>query len=99
MFFFFFFFKQKTAYEIHLHCACCDGEHPLLLRVHFDRGPEHKQSIAKSLPEGSVPPQLLALRSEERCVGEGRESVECRSRIYNHVCALYVIISMRARSI
>jgi len=50
------------SYEIHIHCVGCDGEHPLLTTVHLDCGPDHKQSIAESFPEGSVPPQLLAIR-------------------------------------
>jgi len=50
------------AYEIYIHCACCDREHPLLVRVHLQYGPERKQSIAESFPEGSVPPQLSAMR-------------------------------------
>jgi hypothetical protein len=62
------------AYEIYIHCACCEREHPLLLRVHLDRGPEHKQSIAKSFPEGSVPPQLLAIRGRNAlCLKTGKK--------------------------
>jgi hypothetical protein len=39
-------------YEIHIHCACCNGEHRLLMKVHLAHGPDHKQSIAKSFPDG-----------------------------------------------
>ena len=61
------------AYEIYIHCACCDGEHPLLVRVHLDHGPDHKQSIAESFPEGSVPPQLLAIRGRSAlCLKTGK---------------------------
>ena len=62
------------AYEIHIHCVCCDGEHPLLMRVHLDHGPDRKQSIADSFPEGSVPPQLLAIRGHEAlCLKTGKK--------------------------
>ena len=66
--------KFMPAYEICVHCACCDSEHPLPLRVHLDRGPAHKQSIAESFPEGSVPPQLLAIRGRNAlCLKTGKK--------------------------
>jgi len=49
-------------YEIYIHWAGCDGEHRLLMKVHLAHGPNHKQSIAKSFPDGIVPPQLLGIR-------------------------------------
>ena len=62
------------AYEIYIHCACCDGEHPLLVRVHLDHGPDQKQSIAESFAEGSVPPQLLAIRGRDAlCLKTGKK--------------------------
>ena len=62
------------AYKIYIHCTCCDGEHPLLVRVHLDHGPDHKQSIAESFPEGSVPPQLLAIRGRSAlCLKTGKK--------------------------
>lgn len=62
------------AYEIYVHCTCCDGEHPLLVRVHLDHGPDHKQSIAESFPEDSVPPQLLAIRGRSAlCLKTGKK--------------------------
>ena len=62
------------AYEIYIHCACCDGEHPLLVKVHLEHGPEHKQSIAESFPEGSVPPQLSAMRGRNvLCLKTGKK--------------------------
>jgi hypothetical protein len=62
------------AYEIHIHCACCQGEHPLLMKVHLAHGPDHKQSIAESFPGGSVPPQLLTIRGRNAlCLKTGKK--------------------------
>jgi hypothetical protein len=61
-------------YEIHIHCACCNGEHRLLMKVHLAHGPDHKQSIAKSFPDGIVPPQLLAIRGRNAlCLKTGNK--------------------------
>jgi hypothetical protein len=62
------------GYEIHIHCACCNGEHRLLMKVHLDQGPDHKQSIAKSFPDGVVPSQLLAIRGRNAlCLKTGKK--------------------------
>jgi hypothetical protein len=62
------------AYEIYIHCACCNGEHRLLMKVHLDHGPDHKQSIAESFPGGSMPPQLLAIRGHNAlCLKTGKK--------------------------
>ena len=63
-----------TEYEIYIHWACCDGEHRLLMKVHLDHGPDHKQSIAKTFPDGIVPPQLLAIQGRNAlCLKTGKK--------------------------
>jgi hypothetical protein len=62
------------AYEIYIDCIYCDAEHPLLLKVHLEHGPDRKHSIAKSFPEGAVPPQLLAIRGRNAlCLKTGKK--------------------------
>jgi len=62
------------AYEIHIRCGCCNGEHRLLMKVHLAHGPDHKQSITESFPEGSLPPQLLAIRERNAlCLKTGKK--------------------------
>ena len=75
------------SYEIHIHCVGCDGEHPLLTRVHLDCVPDHKQSIAESFPEGSVPPQLLAIRGAVLALSlkTGKNVVDSATRVSNEV--------------
>ena len=72
------------AYEIYIHCACCNGEHRLLMKVHLDHGPDHKQSIAESFPGGSMPPQLLAIRGRNAlCLKTGKKiKVENNDEIF-----------------
>ena len=62
------------GYEIHIQCACCNGEHRLLMKVHLDHGPDHKQSVAKTFPDGIVPPQLLAIQGRNAlCLKTGKK--------------------------
>ena len=44
------------------------------MRVHLAHGPNHKQSIAESFPEGFLPPQLLAIRGRTAlCLKTGKK--------------------------
>jgi hypothetical protein len=61
------------AYEIFVHCNDCGREHPLLMKIHLDHGPERKQSIAESFPGRSMPPQVMALKGHKAlCLRTGR---------------------------
>lgn len=62
------------AYEIYVHCIDCGGEHPLLVRIYLDDGPDRKQSIAESFRGRSVPPQVLAVLGHNAlCLKTGRK--------------------------
>lgn len=62
------------AYEIYVHCIDCGGEHPLLMRIHLDDGPNRKQSIAEFFRGRSVPPQVLAVLGRNAlCLKTGRK--------------------------
>jgi len=50
------------AYDISVRCKDCGREHPVLLRVHIEDGPDRKQSIAELFHGRSVPPQVAAVR-------------------------------------
>jgi hypothetical protein len=44
------------------------------MKVHLAHGPDHKQSIAESFHEGSLPPQLLAIRGRNAlCLKTGKK--------------------------
>ena len=51
------------AYDISVRCKNCGRDHPVLLRLHIESGPDQKQSIAESFRGRSLPPQVKALRS------------------------------------
>jgi hypothetical protein len=62
------------TYEVYIHCVLCAGEHRLLMRVHLDDGPDRKQSVAGYFTEGSVPPQILAIRGHDGlCLKTGKK--------------------------
>jgi hypothetical protein len=50
------------TYEISFHCKDCGLDHPVLLSIYVEDGPEHKQSIAELFHGRSVPPQVAAIR-------------------------------------
>jgi hypothetical protein len=50
------------AYDISVRCKPCGRDHPILLRLHIDEGPDHKQSIAESFRGRSLPPQVTSIR-------------------------------------
>jgi len=62
------------AYELYVHCAECNGEHPLLIKVYLEEGPEDKQSISESFHKRPIPPQLSAVRGRNAlCLKTGRK--------------------------
>jgi len=63
------------AYEIYFHCADCGNEHPLLVKIYLEDGPDHKQSIAESFRTRPIPPQVLAIKGRNAlCLKTGRKS-------------------------
>ena len=50
------------TYDLSVHCKDCGRDHPVLLRLHIDEGPDHKQSIAESFRGRALPPQVKAIR-------------------------------------
>ena len=62
------------TYEVCIHCVICAGEHRLLMRVHLDDGPDRKQTVAELFPDGSVPPQISAIRGRDAlCLKTGKK--------------------------
>jgi hypothetical protein len=62
------------AYEIFVHCHDCGREHPLLMKIHLDEGPDRKQSVAESFQGRSTPPQVTALKGHKAlCLRTGRK--------------------------
>ena len=72
------------AYDISVRCKPCGRDHPVLLRVHIDEGPDHKQSIAESFRGRALPPQVKAIRwHKAHCPITGRTiSLENDSEIF-----------------
>jgi hypothetical protein len=61
------------AYEIVVHCHDCGGEHPILIKIHLDEGPERKQSVAELYGDQAAPPQVAAIRGHKGlCLKSGR---------------------------
>jgi hypothetical protein len=62
------------AYEIYIHCNECGAEHPLLMRIVLDDGPDRKQSIAASFHGRSMPPQVGAIKGHKAlCLKTGKK--------------------------
>ena len=72
------------AYDISVRCKPCGRDHPILLRLHIDEGPDHKQSIAESFRGRSLPPQVKSIRWHKAlCPITGRKlSLENDSEIF-----------------
>lgn len=72
------------AYDISLRCKDCGLDHLVLLRLHIEEGPDHKQSIAECFHGRSLPPQVEAIRKHNAlCPKTGRKfSVENDSDIF-----------------
>lgn len=50
------------TYDLSVRCKDCRLDHPVLLRLHIEEGPDRKQSIAELYNGRSVPPQVAAIR-------------------------------------
>ena len=72
------------AYDISVRCKSCGRDHPILLRLHIDEGPDRKQSIAESFRGRSLPPQVKSIRWHKAlCPITGRTlSLENDSEIF-----------------
>lgn len=72
------------AYDISVRCKTCGREHPILLRLHIEEGPDHKQSIAESFRGRSLPPQVKSIRWHKALcpITGGQLSLENDSEIF-----------------
>jgi len=62
------------AYEVYVQCNDCGSEHPLLMKIYLDHGPDRKQSIAESFRTGPIPPQVQAIKGHKAlCLKTGRK--------------------------
>lgn len=50
------------TYDVSVYCKDCGVDHPVLLRVYVEDGPERKQSIADLFQGRLLPPQVAAIR-------------------------------------
>jgi hypothetical protein len=50
------------TYDLAVRCKDCGRDHPVLLRLHIQDGPDRKQTIAEFFHGNSVPPQVGAIR-------------------------------------
>jgi hypothetical protein len=63
-----------ATYDISVHCKDCGKDHPVLLRIDLDGGPDRKRSIADLFQGRSLPPQLAAIRGHRAfCYKTGRK--------------------------
>ena len=83
------------------------------MKVHLAHGPNHKQSVAKSFPDGIVPPQLLGIRGRNAlCLKTGKKfkvendeqfllvpSVSLRAADWQRGCGCCVESPAQARSL
>jgi hypothetical protein len=66
--------RIMPAYEVYVLCNDCGSEHPLLMKIHLDHGPDRKQSIAESFGTGPVPPQVQAIKGHNAlCLKTGKK--------------------------
>ena len=72
------------AYDISVRCKNCGRDHPSLLRLHIEEGPDQKQSIAESFRGRSLPPQVKAIRWHKALcpITGGKLSLENDSEIF-----------------
>ena len=62
------------TYDVTARCKDCGIDHPVLLSLHIDEGPDRKQSITESFRGRIVPPQVAAIRSHKAlCPKTGRK--------------------------
>lgn len=61
------------AYEIFIRCNECNREHPILMKIHLDQGPDHKQSVAEFFRGRSMPPQVMSIQGHKAlCLRTGK---------------------------
>ena len=61
------------TYEIYFRCDDCNQEHPNLLRIYLEHGPERKETLAAFLRSHSMPPQVTTLQGRKAfCLKTGR---------------------------
>ena len=61
------------AYEIFVRCNECSREHPILMKIHLDQGPDRKQSIAEFYRGRSMPPQVTSIQGHKAlCLRTGK---------------------------
>ena len=72
------------AYDISFRCTDCGRDHPALLGLHIEEGPDRKQSVAEFFRRRSVPPQVETTRWHKvLCPKTGRKfSVKNDSQIF-----------------
>jgi hypothetical protein len=62
------------TYDVSVYCKECGLDHPVLLRVYVEDGPERKQSIAELFQGRSLPPQVAAIRCRNAlCYKTGKQ--------------------------
>ena len=65
--------QLMPAYEIYVGCNECNREHPILMKIHLDEGPDRKQSIAEYYRGGSMPPQVMCIQGHKAlCLRTGK---------------------------
>ena len=63
-----------AAYDIFVHCKDCGKDHPVLLRIDLDGGPDGKHSVAELFHGRPLPPQLATMRWHSAfCYKTGRK--------------------------
>ena len=61
------------AYEIYVGCNECNREHPMLMKIHLDQGPDRKQSVAEFFRGRTAPPQVMSLQGHKAlCLRTGK---------------------------
>ena len=64
---------NMVTYDIAVHCKDCGKDHPVLLRIDLEGGPDQKRSIAEIFRGRSLPPQIKAIRGHAAfCYKTGR---------------------------
>jgi hypothetical protein len=62
------------TYDISFHCKDCGFDHPILVRIHVEDGPDCKQSIAKLFDGRSLPTHVAAIHGRMAfCLRTGRK--------------------------
>jgi hypothetical protein len=63
-----------ATYDISVHCKDCGKDHPVLLTLDLDGGPDGKHSVAELFHGRPLPPQLATIRWHSAfCYKTGRK--------------------------